>query len=158
MASDASNPQQRVLLRCVTCENSLGPWHTEKSAYRCSACGAVFSVREGVLDFLGDTQVLGGAQMSSFARHWSNPASEMVIEARMAALSARLHGREPTRRIGMLLDVGGGYGDLAAVAAKRSGFVVCVNPSIEELHDASTFFWFVRSHRTCHSCRASFRL
>jgi len=96
----------------------------------------VYPLRDGILDLVGNEEVLNRAQMSSFAVHQSDELGRRRIDARLNALLSRVpssHGKKPS----MLLDVGGGYGDLAIAAASEFELVVSVNASLTELQGES---------------------
>jgi len=131
------NEVPKLVLRCVNCGSALGLWSPERTEYVCRDCKTTYPVRDGILDFVGDREVLGNAQMSSFAKPQPDDLGRRLIDARLRALLSQLPSFQKGEKLTMLLDVGGGYGDLVTCGAPLFELVVSVNASLAELENES---------------------
>lgn len=126
-----------LVLRCVNCGSSLGVWSPGRTEYRCKECNTIYPLRDGILDFVGEQEILSKAQRSSFAVQQSDSLGRQMIDARLKALISKLPSPGVGQKYSMLLDVGGGYGDLAIAASTKFELVVSVNASLSELQSES---------------------
>jgi SAM-dependent methyltransferase len=143
--------QTSLQLRCTKCKTSLGVWRHDADQYACVACSAVFLRENGILDFIGKRgsshdDDLAAGQMSSFAKPTTERSEWEVLSLRLQALFAMNHSKsgpetfhgEADEGSGVMLDIGCGYGGLAASAATRFQLVVGVDADLEQLESAGS--------------------
>ena len=136
-------------LRCTRCKASLGVWRHDIHQYACAACDAVYLRENGVLDFIRKREPtydhgLVAGQMSSFAKPTTENSEWEVLSLRLQPLLSQNHATSGSigldgaaqEGFGMLLDIGCGYGGLAASAAARFQLVVGVDADMEQLESA----------------------
>ena len=141
--------QNSLRLRCTRCNNSLGLWRSDVDQYACSSCSAVYLRENGILDFIGKRgssydDDLAAGQMSSFAKPTTERSDWEIVSLRLEPLFAKNHPKSRAgilngaadKNSGMMLDIGCGYGGLAASAATRFRFVVGVDADLEQLESA----------------------
>src|SRR6266849_6557110 len=129
--------QNSLHLRCVRCKASLGFWRHDVDEYVCAGCGTVYLRENGILDFIGkggssSDDDLAAGQMSSFAKPTTERAEWEVLGLRLQAFFAKNQAKSEAGvwdgtaddGSGMMLDIGCGYGGLAATAAARFRLVV----------------------------------
>jgi len=143
--------QTSLHLRCTRCNASLGIWRHDVDQYVCAVCGAVYLRENGILDFIGKRESscdddLAAGQMSSFAIPTTERSEWEVLSLRLQALFAENHSKSgagvlkdaPDEVSGVMLDIGCGYGGLAATAAEKFRLVVGVDADLEQLASASS--------------------
>jgi len=141
--------QNSLHLRCVRCKASLGLWRHDVDEYVCASCSAAYLRENGILDFIGNggssyDDGLAAGQMSSFAKPTTERSEWEVVSLRLQPLFANNHSKSGARILngaadedfGMMLDIGCGYGGLAASAATRFRLVVGVDADLEQLESA----------------------
>ena len=141
--------QNPLYLRCTRCKASLGVWRCDVDQYVCAACGAVYLRENDILDFIGKCESscdddLRAGQMSSFAKPTTERTEWEVLSLRLQPLFAKNHSKSGAGILngaaddgsGMMLDIGCGYGGLAATAAAKFRLVVGVDADLEQLESA----------------------
>jgi SAM-dependent methyltransferase len=136
-------------LRCTRCKTSLGVWRHDVDKYVCAACGEAYLRENGILDFISKRgssydEDLAAGQMSSFAKPTTETSEWEVLSLRLRPLFGKNHSKTgagilngaPEEGSGMMLDIGCGYGGLAASAATRFRLVVGVDADLEQLESA----------------------